>query len=198
MSRNFKDIGKDFEGKAKKLDRAMRNDIPRVIGEEHKNGFRRSFRQQKFYDYGGRSWPNPDRTDNSTPFPPPTRSHLTRDTLIGKAGAGGSGLQDSFKVRIDPKYIRILNTKPYAGIHNEGGSVTVTVTEKMRKFAWAMYYKAKKRGARNYESWKGLALTNKRQITVKIPQRKFMGHSRRLDDDVDSEIDKELDQIFYK
>lgn len=66
----------------------------------------------------------------------------------------------------------------------------------MRKFAWAMYYKAKKRGAKNYESWKGLALTRKSSITVTIPQRKFMGHSRKIDDNVEKEIDKEIDRVL--
>jgi len=195
MSR-FKDIDKDFGRKNKRLDRALKRDIPAMIGEEHKNGFRRSFREQRFYDYGQRGWKAPERKDTSSAFPPPTRSHLTRDTLIGKAGAGGSGLQDSFRVSIRRGEIAIANTKDYAGIHNEGGTVKVPVTKDMRSFAWAMYYKSKKRGAKNYESWKGLALTKKNKLSMKIPQRKFMGHSRKIDDEVDKEIDKELNKIL--
>jgi len=196
MSKRFRDIDNNFKSKSKRLDTALKRDIPAMIGEEHKNGFRRSFREQRFYDYGQKGWEKPERKDTGTAFPPPTKSHLTRDTLIGKAGAGGSGLQDSFRVSVRKNEVAIANTKDYAGIHNEGGIINVPVSKDMRKFAWAMYYKAKKRGAKNYESWKGLALTNKKSLKIKIPQRKFMGHSRKIDNEVDEEIDKELNKIL--
>jgi phage gpG-like protein len=192
----YKNIDKDFRWKKRLLNKKVDGTIPKIIGNEHKRGFRNSFREQSFYDYGSRRWPRPDRKDTSTPFPPPTKSHLTRDTLIGKAGAGGSGLQDSFKDYTRGDKIIIENTKPYAGAHNEGAKIKIPVTEKMRKFAWAMYYKAKKRGAKNYESWRGLALTKKSSITVNIPQRKFMGHSKKIDDNVDKELQTEIDQIL--
>jgi len=196
MSRRFRDIDDDFRRKGKRLDRALENDIPEMIAEEHRRGFRRSFREQRFYDYGSRKWEKPERTDTGTAFPPPTRSHLTRNTLIGKAGAGGSGLQDSFKTKATKDKVIISNTKEYAGAHNEGAKIKIPVTKDMRKFAWAMYYKSKKRGAKNYESWKGLALTKKRSITVTIPQRKFMGHSKKIDDNVEKEITQELNEIL--
>lgn len=80
--------------------------------------------------------------------------------------------------------VTIKNTQPYANIHNEGGNIKIPVTDKMRKFAWAMYYKngggkAKGKSARamlrnqNADNWKGLALTKKTYLNINIDQRQF-------------------------
>jgi phage gpG-like protein len=60
---------------------------------------------------------------------------------------------------------------PYARIHNEGGMMHPHVTRKMRGFAWKMYYATKQ------DKWKGLALTKKETLNIRIPKRKFMGNS---------------------
>jgi len=196
MSRRFRNIENNFFTKYNKLKKSLDTHIPAMIGEEHKNGFRRSFREQRFYDYGQKSWKGVKRRDTSTAFPPPTKSHLGRDILVGKSGGGGKGMQDSFRVFVRRNDVVIENTKPYAGTHNEGGVVNVSVTQDMRNFAKIMYHKAKKRGAKNYQSWWGLVITKKKKLRIKIPQRKFMGHSRKIDDEVDKEIDKELNKIL--
>lgn len=80
--------------------------------------------------------------------------------------------------------VTIKNTQPYANIHNEGGNIKIPVTDKMRKFAWAMYYnegggKVKGKSARarlrnqNADNWKGLALTKKTYLNINIDQRQF-------------------------
>ena len=63
----------------------------------------------------------------------------------------------------------------YAAIHNEGGTITVRVTEKMRKYFWAMYYKTQN------NSYKAMALTKKTSLTIHIPKRQFIGESYTLD-----------------
>lgn len=154
MARRLKNMGSDFRRKNKRLSRALDNDIPAMIGEEHKNGFRRSFRDQRFYDHGTKTWKKPERTYKGK------GAARTRNTLIGKAGAGGSGLQDSFRVLVRRNEVSIQNTKVYAKIHNEGGTITT------------------------------------KHATIKMPQRQFMGHSTKIDEDVEREIDKELNIIF--
>ncbi|MBP4140176.1 hypothetical protein J3495_19100, partial [Flavobacterium sp. P7388] len=69
--------------------------------------------------------------------------------------------------------IRYSSSLPYASVHNEGGEIIVT--QKMKSYFWAMYYKAlsgittKKSGAESKskknlnlnaeaEKWKSLAL----------------------------------------
>ena len=76
--------------------------------------------------------------------------------------------------------VTIYNNVLYAAIHNEGGTTHPKVTHKMRRYAWARYYEAgggnskkKKRKGKGQESpeaqmWKGLALTKKQTLNIKI------------------------------
>ena len=80
----------------------------------------------------------------------------------------------------------------YAAIHNEGGTITVKVTPKMKKFFWAMY---KKTGV---EKWKLLALTKKENFNIKIPKRQFIGHSETLMNDLDKMFIDTIYNYFRK
>jgi phage gpG-like protein len=85
--------------------------------------------------------------------------------------------------------VTIINDTPYARIHNEGGDISqnITITAKMRKFAWAKFFEAggkkKEKGKEEPEQpeaakiWRALALTKKTSIsrTIHIPRRQFMG-----------------------
>lgn len=76
----------------------------------------------------------------------------------------------------------ISSNAHYAGIHNEGGITHPQVTPKMRKYAWARYYEAggKKAASGEADFWKGLALTKKQTLGIKIPRCHFMGPSATL------------------
>ena len=78
----------------------------------------------------------------------------------------------------------------YSGIHNEGGTLRVTVTPKSRRYFWAMYYETKK------DYWKWMALTKKPQLTIKMPERRFLGNSAELDRRIIRLIERELEKIF--
>lgn len=114
-----------------------------------------------------------------------------------------------------PGQATIRNTEPYAQLHNEGGTVNVPVTDKMRKFAWAMYYKEAGKGIKKtkagdqYQSisvgkearkWRGLALTKKTFLNITVDQRQFMptlaSPSQILNDDIRSNIETELQRLF--
>ena len=91
---------------------------------------------------------------------------------------GRALLIDSGRLRNSIHRISVTNTSaligtdvPYAKIHNEGGVLHPRVTKKMRGFAWKMYYATKQ------DKWKGLALTKKNTLNIRIPKRKFMGNS---------------------
>lgn len=71
---------------------------------------------------------------------------------------------------------------PYAAIQNNGGIIKVRVTNRMRKYFWYMFYKTGK------EHWKFMALTKKRVLRIKIPQRQFIGNSATLDKNIDKTI----------
>lgn len=78
----------------------------------------------------------------------------------------------------------------YGAIHNEGGTITVKVTPKMKKFFWAMYKKTE------VEKWKWLALTKKENFIIKIPKRQFIGKSETLMTNLDNMFINEIYNYF--
>lgn len=107
--------------------------------------------------------------------------------------------------------VRFTHDAPYAKIHNEGG--TITVTPKMRKFYWAMYYKnmqgvsfsiktrgttTKKNARKNDEAgfWRAMALNRKGKIT--IPQRQYIGDHPRVGRAIEKIATKRIEQEFNK
>jgi phage gpG-like protein len=129
--------------------------------------FKGSFFKQGFTDRGFMPWPN--RADN----------------LGHKILRQSNNLMDSIKattVTADRVEITAGEGLPYAAIQNNGGTITVRVTPKMRKFGWYMFKKTGK------QHWKGLALTKKERLTIKIPQRQFIGNSEVLNKNIDKAI----------
>jgi hypothetical protein len=58
-------------------------------------------------------------------------------------------------------------TVPYAKIQDEGGVTHPRVTKRMRRWAWWAF------GASGADVYRGIALTSKRKLTVKIPASKW-------------------------
>lgn len=56
----------------------------------------------------------------------------------------------------------------YGPTHEMGGETHPSVTNKMRKFAWAMFFKS------GDDKWKRMALTKKSRLKIKIPARPFL------------------------
>lgn len=111
--------------------------------------------------------------------------------------------------------VTIKNTQPQAKIQNEGGNVKIPVTDKMKKFAWAMYYKngggktRKTKQGNAYSNikqdkkknqWMGLALTKKQYLNIKIDQRQFAptptSQSPVLNKAVERGIVREFKELF--
>lgn len=61
-------------------------------------------------------------------------------------------------------------TVPYGAIHEYGGETHPTVTAKMRRWAWAMWYLSGK----TLDMYKGIALTRKSQLDIRIPARPYL------------------------
>ena len=92
----------------------------------------------------------------------------------------------------------------------------MSVTDRMRRFAWAKFYKAsgrarkaatgqkkgrkagKKQQAANPQAsfWKGLALTKKKKLDIHIPQRQFLGESEELTTTINERLEKEIRNIL--
>ena len=110
--------------------------------------------------------------------------------------------------------VKIVNDVPYAPIHNWGGETSPAVTPKMRRFAWAMYYKTggkPKAGTEGRKSakkgqataltpeaqmWRGLALTKKKRLRIRIPQRQFIGPSRELEERIRADVETQIESVL--
>ena len=144
-------------------------DLPKEAGEEARAFFMQSFIKEGFTDNSFIAWPK------------------RKDLLSHKLLQLSLALKGSIKVtKANFKEVEITAGEglKYGAIHNEGGTITVKVTEKMRKYFWYMY---KKTGDDKY---KGMALTKKEVFTIKIPKRQFMGESETLN--------KKLEALFIK
>lgn len=170
----------------KEIKRRILNDV-RVEAAEQ---FDRNFETESFF---GEAWQR-------------KKSPVGSDHVLVGTGA----LRRSISARIEEDSITFESTLPYAGIHNEGG--VIRVTARMKRYFWAMYYKANgglgrrkdgtlrkdKKNARlstEAEFWKHLALM-KVGAAIKIPRRRFIGAHSQLESAVTSIIEKRLSEYF--
>lgn len=142
----------------------------RIDATQH---FDRNFERKAFFN---RKWPD-------------TKHPNARGSLMMRSGK----LRRSIQSKIQGNQIVFTSSLPYAKIHNEGGEVVVT--EKMKRFFWAMYYKSdgaimlkrdkdakvvardtkrNKKLIGEAAKWKALALM-KVGSKIKIEQRQFIG-----------------------
>ena len=150
--------------------------------------FDRNFERKGFFD---KKWPE-------------TKLRNHRGSLMMRSGK----LRRSISAKVSGTTITFSSNMPYAAIHNEGGEITVTA--KMKRYFWAMHYKAGgavvagSKSQRNQRltseaaQWKALALM-KVGAKIKIEQRQFIGHHPRVDQIIKQSADhnfKELQQYI--
>lgn len=174
----FKDIDDFFN---KLSNEFLKEQVPKIIAEKATAFFKDRFTTK---EWDGTPWPE-------------TKTPVKRGTLMVRSG----DLVNSIKPKtITAEKVVISGGSDkvnYARAHNEGETIVVPVTPKMRKFAWAKYYEASGADVKTgksgnvYQSigvgkkanpWKGLALTKKESLTIKLPMRRFMGPSPILND----------------
>lgn len=152
--------------------------------------FDRNFERKAFFD---RPWPK--------------RKRDVRGSLLMNSGR----LRRSLRCSTDATSLKWTSDTPYAGIHNGGGEITIT--PRMRKFFWAMYYKSigdlsynrktKKVAVGRHNTkltadalfWRNMALTKKSKITM--PQRQFIGYHNHVGEVTDKVV-KENIEAFLK
>lgn len=155
--------------------------------------FDKNFERKAFFD---KSWDN-------------TKIPNRKGSLMART----NGLRRSIKSKQTNDSLSWTSSKAYATLQNEGGEIVVT--DKMKRFFWAMFYKSsgaisktKKGDARNNDrnkklseeakTWRALAL-QKTGAKMKVKQRQFIGDHpivrQRIEHVVDSnfqELDKEI------
>jgi hypothetical protein len=151
--------------------------------------FKENFRRQGFLDRTLKPW---EKRIQGSPSNKPleiNRGFLRRGVMKKRVTATQA------TVGVDPSI-------KYAEIQNNGG--LIPVTNKMRRFFWAMYYKngsgkeegkSKRATALNgaAEFWKNLALTKKTHIEIKA--RPFIDDSWTLEQEIFDMFDNEIYKI---
>lgn len=108
---------------------------------------------------------------------------------IGSLMIHSGALRRSIIVEADGNQVTIRSNMLYANIHNLGGVINVPISDKMRKYFWAMYHKKK------LTKWKALALTKKKQLTIRIPRRQFAGITRQTERKWQEAVDLRLKHL---
>lgn len=202
---DIKEFSKLIRAKQKELDTLMRRKMPIRVGNMAKRHFQDNFRKSGFVDGGLHPWPK-------------TKRQLSGGTSAasqhGPLLSNRNHLFSATRYEASDYRVKVLNDVPYASVHNWGGKTSPTVTPKMRRFAWAMYYQAggkSGRGTKGRKStekhqskelspeaqmWRGLALTKKTKLKVKIPQRQFIGQSRELEERIHADIEAQVESIL--
>lgn len=141
--------------------RRLMDRMPTLIGTEAVNFSKKRFREQAWVDNGTEPWKKRK---------PGAARNNGRAILVDKGK-----LRNSIRiVRSGPGFVVIGTSVPYAQVHNEGGTINIPVTDRMRRWGWAMFAKTKD------SKFKGLALTKKSSLRVRMPKRQFMGNSAYL------------------
>lgn len=202
---DIKEFSKLIRAKQKELDTLMRRKMPIRVGNMAKRHFQDNFRKSGFVDGGLRPWPK-------------TKRQLSGGTSAasqhGPLLSNRNHLFNAVRYVPGDYRVKIVNDVPYASIHNWGGETSPTVTPKMRRFAWAMYYQAggktgsRTKGLKSAERgqtadlspeakmWRGLALTKKTKLKIKIPQRQFIGQSRELEQRIHADIETQVESVL--
>lgn len=163
--------------------RSILRDIQVELGEE----FDQNFERQAFFT---RSWQR-----RKSPMRPG-----------GLVLVASGDLRRSVRSEIRESSIVFFSNLPYAAIHNEGGEIRVTA--RMKRYFWYKHYSAtgsfgrrkdgslrqdKKNSQLTSEAdfWKAMALM-KVGATIKIPRRKFLGTSPKVEAAVRQIIEENL------
>lgn len=164
----------DFESVFKKL----LNDLPRYVEVTAKNFFVESFHKQGFTNESFEAWEKRTQPD-----------YRAGGAILSATGALRNSIHT---IEANSNNVTIGTYAAYAKIHNEGGTITLPVTKKMKKYFWYMYKITQN------EKWKWMALTKKQTLKLKFPKRQFIGDSKVLMDNLDkwffNEIEKRIKQ----
>ena len=159
----------------RKIAEEVMKDLPKKAGEKALQFFLASFIKQGFTDTSFIPWVK--RKDD-----------LTHKLLNQSYALKASGKID--KADLTEVIISFGEGLNYAAIHNEGGTITVKVSAKMKRFFWYMYKKTED------EKWKWMALTKNETLTIKIPKRQYIGGSETLMNNLDKMFIDRIKQYF--
>jgi phage gpG-like protein len=176
--------------KKKELDHLMRRTLPVKVGAMANAHYQDNIRQrQGFLNNGLKEWPKTRRQQSGS---------KSAAANYGALLSSRMHLYRSIKYVPSAYRVKVSNDLIYAPLHNWGGTVSPTVTPKMRRFAWAKHYKEAGKDKKKDTMWKRLALTKKTKLNIRIPQRQFLGESKELTEQIRQKMDSEIHNILNK
>ena len=195
---DLKQFQQQLAAKQREVEQAMKRTLPVKIGRIAADHFHENFRKGGFVNGGLHPLQPTKRQQSGSKSAAANYSPLlsARKHLYG-----------SIKYIPCDYRVMVRSDLKYAPVHNWGGVMSPTVTEKMRKYAWARYNEAigRKKGSKRKTKyveteealrWKALALTKKPKLQINIPQRQFLGESQELDRKINETIDNEIERII--
>ncbi|GGB82894.1 hypothetical protein GCM10007424_23650 [Flavobacterium suaedae] len=144
----------------------LENNIAQDLAVDLLDEFDRNFERKGFFTD---KWPQAKLINN-------------KGSLMMRSG----NLRRSIEYDVKKNTISFTSSLPYAAIHNEGGEITVT--EKMKRYFWAMYKQAKGVQA---SQWKALALM-KVGHKIKVTKRQMVGNHPQVAGIVKDVIDRNM------
>jgi phage gpG-like protein len=154
----------------------LENNIVRDLAVELADEFDQNFERKAFFD---EKWPAAKLTN-------------PRGSLLMRSG----NYRRSIEYNVNDE-IYFSSSLPYASLHNEGGEITVT--EKMKRYFWAMHKNTKGTEAQQY---KALALMKVGHV-IRVPKRQVVGDHpevgkivERIVNDNIEQFNQELKKLF--
>lgn len=188
---NVKQFANELSAHRAQIEQLMRRRLPVVVGRMAKDHYQQNFRKGGFQNRGLQRWKQTRRQ---------TSGMTSAAGQYGPLLSGRNHLFSSLKYVPSDFRVLVANDLPYAAIHNWGGMVNPTVTPRMRRFFWAMYYQQgggkEKKGSPSAQFWKNMALTKKKRLRINIPQRQFIGDSHELNQRINERIENEIHKII--
>ena len=201
---NIKQFTSLIKSKEIEIKNLMRNQMPVIAGRIAKNHFQDNFHRSGFVNNGITPWKESKRLSSGA-----KGANANYKTLLSSR----NNLYSSIKYVPGDGKVKISTTVSYASAHNFGETVKPKVTQKMKAWAWAKYFEetgikkgmdpaAKKElnksASETAKMYKGLALTKKQSLSIKMPKRKFIGESAELNKAIADEIDSQILNILNK
>jgi phage gpG-like protein len=173
--------------KRTELEDLMRRKLPVKVGNMAKAHYQDNFRQEGFTNGGVHPWQKTKRQQSGS---------TSAASNYGALLSSRKHLYGSIKYIPSDYKVVVSNDLKYAPVHNWGGTLNPTVTAKMRKFAWAKHYEEAGADKKKDTMWKRLALTKKTKLSIRIPQRQFLGESKELSEQIRQLAESEIRNVL--
>lgn len=139
---DLKQFSEQFRKKMEDVNRFAKEKVPDIVGVEAVDHFKESFDREGFTDETLQKWPDVRRRDPDSEwfgFQPGNKKQFSQARTVAKILTGDTGeLREAITYRKEPGKVIVSNDKPYAHVHNYGGTAKIfgkkSFLMKQRKF----------------------------------------------------------------